>query len=242
MGHRSRGADGRARAAARFHGAEGGHASHARPGAHRHSHDRRRRRDADRRLSHMKRRGTHMGVRVTLGLVLVMTVLLVAGPALAQGKWSQLKSIPQGEEEVYGTPVPTPRGALSATAIGTKIYAIGGARNPSYSTPELRPSVPVENVATNEVYDTETNTWTLARPMLTARNHHGAALIDGKIYVVGGRIGSTFIIGLSNNVSTNEVYDIAKDTWASVLGMPTPRSGVGVAGLKGRIHLLGREA
>src|SRR5206468_2520607 len=184
MGHRSRGADGRARAAARFHGAEGRHASHARPRAHRHSHDRRRRRDADRRLSRMKRRGTHMGVRVTVGLVLVMTMLLVAGPALAQGKWSQLKPIPQGEEEVYdtaanawskGTPVPTPRGALSATAIGTKIYAIGGARNPSYSTPELRPSVPVENVATNEVYDTETNTWTLARPMLTARNHHGAA-------------------------------------------------------------------
>ncbi len=278
-----------------------------------------------------------MGVRVTVGLVLVMTMLLVAGPALAQGKWSQLKPIPQGEEEVYGTaaggkmyvlgglgafpgwepkmmlwsfdpatsewkrfasipegihhpgfaavggklysiggftiarpaggglpawvpsnsvwiydtaanawskgtPVPTPRGALSATAIGTKIYAIGGARNPSYSTPELRPSVPVENVATNEDYDTETNTWTLARPMLTARNHHGAALIDGKIYVVGGRIGSTFIIGLSNNVSTNEVYDVAKDTWASVLGMPTPRSGVGVAVLNGRMHVLGGEA
>src|SRR5262249_33994269 len=59
---------------------------------------------------------------------------------------------------------------------------------------------------------------------------------------VGGRIGSTFIIGLSNNVSTNEVYDIAKDTWASVLGMPTPRSGVGVAVLDGRMHVLGGEA
>src|SRR5438046_8649898 len=114
MGHRSRGADGRARAAARFHGAEGRHASHARPRAHRHSHDRRRRRDADRRLSRMKRRGTHMGVRVTVGLVLVMTMLLVAGPALAQGKWSQLKPIPQGGEEVY------------ATAAGGEVYGLGG--------------------------------------------------------------------------------------------------------------------
>src|SRR5712692_10441997 len=52
-----------------------------------------------------------------------------------------------------GAPLPTPRGALTATAVGTKIYAIGGAKNPSYSTPELRPSVPVENVATNEVFD-----------------------------------------------------------------------------------------
>jgi N-acetylneuraminic acid mutarotase len=141
-----------------------------------------------------------------------------------------------------GAPLPTARGALSATAVGTKIYAIGGAKNPAYSTPELRPNVPVENLATNEVYDTATNTWTAARPMLTARNHHGAALIDGKIYVVGGRIGSTFIIGLSNNVSTNEVYDVAKDAWASVLGMPTPRSGIGVAVLDGRMHVLGGEA
>src|SRR5438046_2287276 len=78
--------------------------------------------------------------------------------------------------------------------------------------------------------------------MLTARNHHGAALIDGRIYVVGGRVGSTFIIGLSTNVSTNEVYDVAKDTWSSVLGVPTARSGVGVAVLEGRMHVLGGEA
>lgn len=141
-----------------------------------------------------------------------------------------------------GTPMPTPRGALTATAVGTKVYAIGGAKNPSYSTPELRPTVPVENVATNEVYDTTTNTWSSKRPMLTARNHHGAALIDGKIYVVGGRIGSTFIIGLSTNVTTNEGYDVSKDTWSSVLGMPTARSGVGVAVVDGRMHVLGGEA
>jgi N-acetylneuraminic acid mutarotase len=273
---------------------------------------------------------------VVIGLVSVLATLLIAGQAPAQqaGRWSKLKPIPQGEEEVYGTAaggklyvlgglgifpgwepkqmlwsydpasdewtklpsipegihhpgfaavgnklysiggftiarpavglpawvptnsvwifdvttntwskgpfLPTARGALTATAVGTKIYAIGGARNPSYSTPELRPTVPVENVATNEVYDTTTNTWSSVRSMLTARNHHGAALIDGKIYVVGGRVGSTFIIGLSTNVSTHEVYDVAKDTWSSVLGVPTARSGVGTAVLNGR--LLGGEA
>jgi N-acetylneuraminic acid mutarotase len=269
--------------------------------------------------------------------VSALTVLLTAGSALAQGTWTKLKPIPQGEEEVYGTAaggklyvlgglgvfpgwepkqmlwsydptsdewtrlpnipegihhpgfaavgdklysvagftiarpaggglpawvpskslwiydinakswskgpdLPTARGALSATAVGTKIYAVGGAKNPSYSTPELRPAVPVENVAINEVFDIATGAWSTAAPMLTARNHHGAALIDGKIYVVGGRIGSTFIIGLSNNVSTNEVYDIAKNTWSSVLGMPTARSGIGVAVLRGRMHVLGGEA
>src|SRR5256885_13148039 len=262
-------------------------------------------------------------------VVALLAVLLTTGPALAQGRWSQMKPIPQGEEEVVGValdgrmyvlgglgafpgwepkqiffrydpaandwsrlpslpegihhpgvaavggkiyvmggftisrpaggglpawvptssvwvfdiaanawskgvPVPTPRGALTATAVGTKIYAIGGARNPSYSTPELRPTVPVENLATNEVFDTATGKWSPLRPMLTARNHHRAALIDRRVHLVGGRVGSTFIIGLSTNVSTNEAYDVAKDTWSSVLGVPTARSGVGVAGLGGR--------
>jgi len=278
-----------------------------------------------------------MSFRHTHTLVALLAALLVAGPVLAQGRWSQMKPIPQGEEEVVGVavdgnmyvlgglgafpgwepkqifwrydpatndwsklpslpegvhhpgvaavdkkiyviggflisrpaggglpawvptnsvwvfdtaanawskaaPVPTPRGALTATAVATKIYAIGGAKNPSYSTPELRPTVPVENLATNEVFDTTTGKWSALRPMLTARNHHGAALIDGKIYVVGGRVGSTFIIGLSTNVSTNEAYDVAKDTWSSVLGVPTARSGVGVAVLEGRMHVLGGEA
>jgi N-acetylneuraminic acid mutarotase len=268
--------------------------------------------------------------------ILVVTGALATSPAFAQGKWTSLKPIPQGEEEVYGTAadgklyvlgglgifpgwepkqmlwsfdpgsnewtrlpnipegihhpgfaaigdklysvggftiarpatglpawvpsksvwiydinakswskgpdLPTARGALTATAHENKIYAIGGAKNPTYSTPELRPTVPVENLATNEVFDIATGTWSPAAPMLTARNHHGASLIDGKIYVVGGRIGSTFIIGLSNNVSTNEVYDIGKNTWAAVLGMPTPRSGVGTAVLNGRMHVLGGEA
>ena len=275
--------------------------------------------------------------RVIMAFVAALTALLIAGPALAQGRWSSLKPIPQGEEEVIGVAaggklyvggglgafpgwepkriffsydpaanewtklpelpegvhhpgfaavgtklyviggfliarpaggglpawvptnsvwiydvptrawskgpaLPTPRGALTATALGTKIYAVGGAKNPSYSTSELRPNVPVENLATNEVYDTQTNSWGSARPMLTARNHHGGVAIDGKVHVVGGRVGSTFIIGLSTNVNTHEVYDVAKDTWASVLGVPTARSGIGVAVLNGRMHVLGGEA
>jgi len=272
----------------------------------------------------------------TIAAASAVTMALACGPALAQGKWSSLKPIPQGEEEVYGTSfggklyvmgglgvfpgwepkqmlwsfdpatnewtklpnipegvhhvgltasgdklyavggftiarpatglpawvatnsvwiydinakswskgpaLPTPRGGLTATLVGNKIYAIGGAKNPEYSTPELRPNVPVENVATNEVFDIAAGTWSSAAPMLTARNHHGASAIDGKIYVVGGRIGSTFIIGLSNNVSTTEVYDVAKNTWAAVPGMPTPRSGIGTAVLNGKMHVVGGEA
>jgi N-acetylneuraminic acid mutarotase len=170
----------------------------------------------------------------------------IARPATGLPAWVPSKSLwiydINTKSWSKGPDLPTARGALTATAHENKIYAIGGAKNPTYSTPELRPTVPVENMATNEVFDIATGTWSPAAPMLTARNHHGASLIDGKIYVVGGRIGSTFIIGLSNNVSTNEVFDIGKNTWAAVLGMPTPRSGVGTAVLNGRMHVLGGEA
>jgi len=42
--------------------------------------------------------------------------------------------------------------------------------------PELRPKVPVENLATNVVFDTATGKWSPLRPMLAARDQHGAAL------------------------------------------------------------------
>src|SRR2546427_7838549 len=164
MGHRSRGADGRARAPPRFHGAEGRHASHARPGAHRHSHDRRRRRDADRRLSRMKRRGTHMGVRVTVGLVLVMTMLLVAGPALAQGKWSQLKPIPQGEEEVYGT------------AAGGKMYVLGGLG----AFPSWEPKMMLWS------FDPATSEWKRLASIPEGIHHPGFAAVGGQRDSLGG--------------------------------------------------------
>ena len=46
--------------------------------------------------------------------VAVFSAFLVTGPAYGQGKWSSLKPIPQGEEEVYGT------------AAGGKLYVLGG--------------------------------------------------------------------------------------------------------------------
>src|SRR2546428_10202217 len=51
---------------------------------------------------------------LTIAAVSALTVLLMAGSAIAQGKWTSLKPIPQGEEEVYGT------------AAGGKLYVLGG--------------------------------------------------------------------------------------------------------------------
>ena len=49
-----------------------------------------------------------------LHVVALLAVLLTAGPALAQGRWSQMKPIPQGEEEVVGV------------ALDGRMYVLGG--------------------------------------------------------------------------------------------------------------------
>lgn len=140
--------------------------------------------------------------------------------------------------------MPTPRGALAAVAVGTKIYVSGGAKIPDGTDlPDgLTAGGPVELVSALEVFDTATGGWTKLKPMSLARNHHDIAHVDGKLYVLGGRVGSCFSNAWSTNVSMNEAYDLATNTWQTRAPMPTPRSGTGVAVVDGKIHSLGGEA
>jgi len=140
-------------------------------------------------------------------------------------------------------PMPTPRGAEAAVPVGNKIYVVGGAKIPSgIELPDgLSPRGPVEILGTTEMFDTETNTWTALQPMTLPRNHHDIAYLDGKLYAIGGMVGSCFPSGWASNVSMNEVYDIATDTWSTSAPMPTARSGIGAAVIDGKIYVIGGE-
>jgi N-acetylneuraminic acid mutarotase len=140
-------------------------------------------------------------------------------------------------------PMPTARGALAAVAVGKKIYVSGGGGIPSGTQlPDgLVGGGPSELYGTLEVLDTETNTWTTLASMPTPRNHHGVVEVDGKLYAIGGRVGSCFSGGWSSNVWMNEEYDIATNTWRTRAPMPTARSGIGVVAVNGQIHVLGGE-
>jgi len=73
--------------------------------------------------------------------------------------------------------MPTPRHALSTSVVNGKVYAIGG------YLPGVR-NYP--GVATVEVYDPATDTWTTAPDMPTGRFGPRTSVVDGKIYVIGG--------------------------------------------------------
>jgi N-acetylneuraminic acid mutarotase len=116
-----------------------------------------------------------------------------------QGKWQE------------GKPMPTARGALNANFINGTLYAIGGSSD--------RP------LNSNEAYNPSSDTWTTKAFMPTSRHHAGSAVVDGKIFVVGGRISDSL-----ENISVNEAYDPVQDTWITDLEpMPSKRSGIAAA-------------
>jgi N-acetylneuraminic acid mutarotase len=139
-------------------------------------------------------------------------------------------------------PMPTARTAAAAAEVGGKIYVFAGASvHPGQPLVSLSPDVPHRSLDTVEVYDPATNTWASRGPAPTARNHAAIGVVSGKIYLIGGRVGSANITAASNT-NVVEVYDPATDTWGAVgMRMPIARSGMGWATRDGKIYVAGGE-
>jgi N-acetylneuraminic acid mutarotase len=129
--------------------------------------------------------------------------------------------------------MPTARGSLTASFVDGILYAVGGQSFLSSS------SSPSGILTTNEAYDPSSNTWKTKAPMLTARHHAASAVVNGKLYVIGGRVAG---ISPTVNVDVNEVYDPGKNTWTSLASMPSKRSGIAAANFDSvSIYVLGGE-
>jgi len=140
-------------------------------------------------------------------------------------------------------PMPTPRGAGAAVEVGGKMYVIGGGR--SNKPGDMGAPIPLGStdqlvVGTVEEYDPATNTWRERTPMPTARNHYFAAAVDGKIYAIGGRIGSVFVTK-SDTIDLVEAYDPATDRWALAGRAPTTRGDITGDVRNGLIYIAGGE-
>jgi N-acetylneuraminic acid mutarotase len=76
------------------------------------------------------------------------------------------------------------------------------------------------------------NSWTTKKPMPTARGGLGVAVVNGKIYAIGGFDGV-------NQLSVNEEYNPVTDTWTTKASMPTARSGFAIAVYQNKIYCIG---
>ena len=131
--------------------------------------------------------------------------------------------------------MPTARSGFATCTVNGKIYAIGGEVDKFGDT----------SIATVEMYDPKTDTWTQKADMPTSRRT-STSVVDGKIYAIGGakihkrRIGP----GVGRDIielPTVEMYDPATDTWTQKADMPTPR-GTSTCVVDGKIYAIGGTA
>jgi N-acetylneuraminic acid mutarotase len=139
-------------------------------------------------------------------------------------------------------PMPSKRGSALAAVADDKIYVIGGAATiPGSKEAAVYPTHPHTSVGTVEEYDPAANTWRERSAMPTPRNHAAVGAVNGKIYVIGGRVGAAFI-GLASDISVVEEYDPATDQWSGPRArMPIARSALGAGVYAGRIYVAGGE-
>jgi N-acetylneuraminic acid mutarotase len=80
------------------------------------------------------------------------------------------------------------------------------------------------------------NSWKSMKPIPTARTGLGVAVVDEKIYAIGGFNGAN---GQWHFVNTNEVYDPKTDSWTTKRPMPTSRESFGIAVYQNKIYVIG---
>ena len=139
-------------------------------------------------------------------------------------------------------PLPGKRGSAIAAEVGGKVYVIGGATTVDGSKDAFFTFFgPARVLGTNDVYDPATNKWESRAPMSVPRNHAFSGVVNGKIYVIGGRTGHAFILS-ATNTDVVEEYNPVSNTWSMPKErMPTARSG-GASGTDGRrIYVAGGE-
>ena len=133
--------------------------------------------------------------------------------------------------------IPTPRIGPRTAVFSNKIYVFGGydLKGPWGATRYHK---------TVEVYDTQTDTWVKKQDMPTLRMPFATAVVDGKIYLIGGiRIEvKDGVFGGKAITDLVEVYDPLSDRWEKRADMPTARSAGDAVVVDSKIYVLGGQA
>jgi len=120
------------------------------------------------------------------------------------GCWSRLADLNQA------------RGIHAVEGVNGKIYVIGGHNN---------------YVNSIEVYDLNSDTWTVVGYMQTYRGYCASSVVDGNIYLTGGFDGE--------NYTLVEVYDPLANSWGEKSSMLNPKWGHYSVHLDGKIYVFG---
>jgi N-acetylneuraminic acid mutarotase len=130
-----------------------------------------------------------------------------------------------------GPSLPAPRGAGTAAIVGRTLHYLGGATRTAgvlddTDQPEhwvLDLDAAVVGPASTDGEPLPGATWEARSHLPTLRNHLGSAVLDGRIYLIGGQHGHHEADDQERAV---EVYDPESETWTAVAGLPVGRGHV----------------
>jgi len=148
-------------------------------------------------------------IYVVAGINEAETVATVRVYDAAADSWKTISPLPQAVNH-----------NMAAAVIG-KLYVFGGqTASPTTS--------PFTDAAFE--YDPASDKWTARAPMPTARSAGATAVVNGKIYVAGGRPprGNDFA-----------VYDPAANAWTRLPDLPTQRNHLAVTAINGKVYVAG---
>lgn len=92
-------------------------------------------------------------------------------------------------------------------------------------------------------YDFETGKWEILKDAPSARDHFQAALVNGKIYNIAGRLSNAPDNVFNLTISQIDVYDIERNEWRTIAAkLPTERAGNMVTVKGNEIWVVGGES
>ena len=124
---------------------------------------------------------------------------------------------------------PMLRGANHVAVIGDagELYAFGGFVHQNYGA-----------IADAAVYDPAADRWIALAPLPQPLGAAAAAVLDGRIHVVGGAIGAGF--DNRRTVNVHYVYDPASNTWQQdAVPLPFPREHLNLIADDSRLYAIG---
>ena len=117
------------------------------------------------------------------------------------------------------------RSYVQAAIINDAIYAVGGAVGNTRLAS-------VEKLELPNKVEKQSSSWVYVASLNVARSRPGVAVLNGKLYAVGGYNGS-------EHLSSVECYDPLLDQWQLIEAMATPRNSPAVAVQGERLYVAG---